>query len=150
MREKKMIKLKYSEFLGSNFNYAMRRLTSTQLPQKVAYQLMKITNEIGREQKKAQELYRTSITDKFAMKDETGKIVQDGDAPDSFKVAPEMQAEFKAAQEAFGEMEAMIDRHPIPMGDLGTMTFAAAELAALAPLLAESTENVVALQPTAS
>lgn len=142
-----MITLKRNEFLGSDFDRAMVQLCTAKLPVKAAYSAMKIAREISKAKNTAiQEM--KAIQDKFSKKNEDG-TPSSSEVPGEIAVSDENQEEFHKAGLAWQATPVVIQEYPILLADLGQSLFSAKDLALLAPILVESHENVVPMQPSA-
>jgi transketolase len=128
-----MIEISYRTLNTKQFIEAMQRINTFPLPQAVGYQLLKITKEIERQNKKAQAEYLEKI------------------APMP-RTTPEEQQAVTAAEEEFFNRTLQVDRMPIRASDMGSRAlFTVSDLSMLEGIIVEELPvqegKVVSLHP---
>ncbi len=130
-----MIKLKYNQFMSFPFSQSVQKLTSQNFPAQVAYQVKCLADKMQKWRERISKEY-LQIVDAFATIDAEGKIVHPNpEDKNGFDVAPDRMADYKKAEEAFGETEFTINVSQINLADLAKLEFTAAEMAQLEPLI---------------
>jgi hypothetical protein len=127
-----MIQIAYEKISSPAFVMAMQKLTGAQFDVKTAYSVKKLADALQSAKNKVHQEYEKEVLQKYADKDEAGKLKQPIHLPDEVKDA------FLAAQEEFGKRTLTIDRGRLTMDQLGRIQLSAQDLSALEELISEN------------
>lgn len=134
------IKLKYKTIGGFEFAQLMQRIANIQTDTKSAGHIYQVTKRITKARDQIHAEYMKEIREKYAKKTEDGKVDVSGNpagdvqgfVPDEAKLE-----EFKAAQDAFGDREFVIDWKPLTPASLKDLQISAKEMDLLGDLYTE-------------
>lgn len=125
------IKIKYKDVMSFEFNQAMQKIVNTPTEPAKAEQIRKIFKELKNVRDKIGKEYESDIMEKYAQKDEAGKIIRPKSEPTGFLPVEGKDAEIKAANDTFGDREAAFTVSPLNLAILKDIKLSGKELDAL-------------------
>jgi hypothetical protein len=125
------IKVKYKDVTSFEFNSAMQKIVTAPIEtqkaefiRKIFKQLKEVREIIGKE-------YEAEIMEKFAQKDEAGKILRPPEEPNGFLPVEGKDAEIMEANKVFGDREAKFSSYPLNPSILKDIKLSGKDLDAL-------------------
>jgi len=135
-----MIKITYKQLSDFTTAQTLQKLSSTPTSNKNACHIHHILKEIQVIREKISADYQEKIVALYAVKDDKGEVVRKAGEPLSFDVDQTKTEAFMAAQEAFGDTEAMVNWKPLTMETIADVKISAAEINSLHGLFMEGPE----------
>lgn len=112
-----IIKVTYSEVTNTAFTQAVQRLANTPMNLRMAYSFKKIADAAIKLKKQIAKEYETDLLNKYAKKDEHGKLVV-AESHEGFVVDDANKEAFNKAEKEFGERTASLGREKISLAFL--------------------------------
>lgn len=125
-----MLKMKYKDLTAFPFQMVMQKLGGAATDGKTAYRINLMSKALRALRDQVSKEFKAELLEVFVQRDAEGKYDEK-----EWKVAEGKQAEYEAAEEAFGNREVSIDRPRFTTHDIRDIKLTADELGALEPIL---------------
>lgn len=142
-----MVTLKYSEISSFQFAQAVQKISSTPTHGQVASQIHKVTRQLTKARDQISKEYQAEIVEKYGKRDDKGALIRPDGQPNGFEPMEEKEADFLAAQEAFGGKTVELNCQPFTVQLLGDIKVSAQDLESLKALYAGNEDAVYEDKP---
>ena len=136
-----MITLTYNIFLSNDGLRATHKLKNMALSGRNAFAVKKIMDGVKTAMKEFNTIHSKEIVEKYAEKDEAGKVKADPQRPGAFVPLAATEKEMHEALEKLGTVEFKIKRPQLEIDQIESNQLSARELEFLAPLFKESNDE---------
>lgn len=132
-----MIKLTYKQVGSFEFSQALAKIANTPTSTKQAGHIHQVVKRVqaGKDQIHAE--YKTQIVEKFAQKDDKGKVLTGEDHATGFQMMEGKDEEFQKALAEFEGRQVEVDWRPLTPDTLSDVKLSAREIDLLGPLFSE-------------
>ena len=129
--------MKYVDVSSFEFAQAIQKIAQTPIDNFTACKIRRVTKALTKVREQISKHYQDSIVEKYAKRDDAGKIIRPKDQPNGFDLDQE-KAGFVEEQEAFGKTEVSLECSPFTPIMLKDIKLSAYELEKLGPLFDDS------------
>lgn len=133
----KGISIKYVDIKNFDFSNLIAKLSNTATTNNRANHIRHVLKEYNKCIDQISEEFKTEVADKFAVKDEAGKIVAPENDPNGFSVIEGQEEAFQEACKEFGLKVCVINYRPLTPDTLADVKLTPKELNLLGDLYTE-------------
>lgn len=132
------VQLKHKTISGFNFQQTIQKFATAQMTPANAVKIRRIIRALESARTKIYAAYKTDVIEVFAKRDDKNDIVRPEGEPDGFVPIEGKEAEFKTAQDAFGERTVELDCSPFIPQMMESMKISAGEIEALSEMWSDN------------